>query len=414
MKDLRIAIIGGGAAGFFAAIRAAELAYSKRQKVYIQLFEASSRFLSKVLISGGGRCNVTYHNYDPNVFCKSYPRGNQELISPMHQFQAQDTVKWFEERGVYIKTEEDGRMFPVTDQSSTVVSCLLEEARRFKIELFLRHPVEKIEYKDSEFTLHILDKEWKADRIMIATGSSPLGYKMAKSVGHTIEELAPSLFSFNIKHPLLSGLEGISFPSAKVEIVFEDKTKFSESAPVLITHWGLSGPGILKLSAWAAREMQKFKYKAKLTVNWIGVERVEDALNLLMKLKTDRSKAHIANARLEMIPQRFWEKLLTVQKIPLDLQWANVNKTMIQNLAQSLAKMEMDVHGKSRNKEEFVECGGVSKKEINWKTMESKVTQGLYFGGEVIDVDGITGGFNLQSAWTAGYIAGTSMIQFND
>ncbi len=410
MKELRIAIVGGGAAGIFASIRAAEVAKKKNIPVYICVFEASSRFLSKVLISGGGRCNVTYHNFDPNQFCKSYPRGNQELISPMHQFQAKDTVDWFEQRGVKLKVEEDGRIFPTTDQSDTIVDCLLDEAEKYRIDLRNRFPIDKIKFENGKFMIsNSKSDEFPADKIMIATGSSPVGYKLAQMTGHQIEELAPSLFSFNVAHPMLKTLEGMSFPSAKVEVVFADGTKFSEKAPVLITHWGLSGPGILKLSAWAAREMKKFNYKAKLTVNWMGVERVDDATKLLMKLKEERSKAQIVNARLD-VPQRFWEKMLTFCKIKHDLQWANVNKAMIQDLSSHLSKMEMNVNGKSRNKEEFVECGGVSRKEINWKTMESKICKGLYFGGEIIDVDGITGGFNLQSAWTAGYIAGGHMV----
>lgn len=409
MKELRIAIVGGGAAGIFAAIRAGEMAKAQRLPVYICVFEASSRFLSKVLISGGGRCNVTFNNFDPKLFCKSYPRGNQELISPMHQFQAQDTVKWFEDRGVKLKVEEDGRIFPTTDQSETVVDCLLDEADKYNVQLFERHPVDGIRFDNDMYTLSVgKNKEFPAHKVLIATGSSPIGYKLAQSLGHTIEELAPSLFSFNINHPLLRNLEGISFPNARVELSAVGE-KFQEAAPVLITHWGLSGPGILKLSAWAAREMQKAKYKAKLWVNWIGAEKVQDAVSLLMKLKTDRSKAQVANARLD-VPQRFWEKILTFSKVPHDLQWANVSKDMIQTLAQNLTKMEMFVEGKSRNKEEFVECGGVSRKEINWKTMESKISKGLYFAGEVVDVDGITGGFNLQSAWTAGWICGTNIV----
>jgi predicted Rossmann fold flavoprotein len=411
MKELRIAIVGGGAAGIFAAIRAGQLAREKKIPVYICVFEASSRFLSKVLISGGGRCNVTFNNFEPNSFCKNYPRGNQELISPMHQFQAQDTVDWFEARGVKLKVEVDGRIFPTTDMSDTIVNCLLDEAEQFSVDLRLRHAVEEIYRENEKFILKINKVgDFPADRVMIATGSSPVGYKLAKMVGHSIEELAPSLFSFNISHPILKSLEGISFPAASVEVLFDDKTKFSEKSPILITHWGLSGPGILKLSAWAAREMKKFKYKAKLIVNWIGVERAEDAINLLHKLKVNRPKAQIINARLEIVPQRFWKKLLTFCTIQDDLQWANVTKQMIQNLANALSKMEMIVDGKSRNKEEFVECGGVSRKEINWKTMESRINKGLYFGGEVVDIDGITGGFNLQSAWTAGYIAGTHII----
>ncbi|MCC7460176.1 MAG: NAD(P)/FAD-dependent oxidoreductase [Proteobacteria bacterium] len=411
MKELRIAVVGGGAAGIFAAIRAGELAKENKIPVYICVFESSSRFLSKVLISGGGRCNVTFNNFEPRSFCKNYPRGNQELISPMFQFQAQNTVNWFESRGVKLKTEEDGRIFPTTDQSDTIVECLLDEAEKYRVQLYPRSSVEKIKVENEKFIVSFTKgKDFPCDKVFIATGSSPTGYKLAKMLGHSIEELVPSLFSFNIQHPILKTLEGMSFPEAHVELSVEGK-KFEQQAPVLITHWGLSGPGILKLSAWAAREMQKSKYKAKLFVNWIGTESSKDTMDLLLHLKKDRSKAKISNARVELVPQRFWSKLLVFCKIPDDLQWANINKAQLESLSIALSNMEMNVEGKSRNKEEFVECGGVSRKEINWKTMESKIQKGLYFGGEITDVDGITGGFNLQSAWTAGYIAGSSMVE---
>lgn len=395
----------------FCAIRAAELAREKKIPVYICVFESSSRFLSKVRISGGGRCNVTFDCFEPRTFCKSYPRGNQELISPMFTFQAQDTVNWFESRGVKLKTEEDGRIFPTTDQSDTIIDCLLDEAEKYRVQMYPRTGVEKISHENGKFILSFSKgDDFPADKVFIATGSSPTGYKLAQMLGHSIEELAPSLFSFNINHPILKTMEGISFPNAHVEL-FVEKTKFHQQAPILITHWGLSGPGILKLSAWAAREMQKANYKAKLFVNWIGIETMSDAMSMLELLKKYRSKAQISNARPDMIPQRFWEKLLVICKIQPDIQWANITKIAMESLANNLIRMEMKVDGKSRNKEEFVECGGVSRKEIHWKTMESKIQPGLYFGGEILDVDGITGGFNLQSAWTAGYIAGTSMIE---
>lgn len=412
MNDsLQIAIIGGGAAGVFAAIRAAELAKEKNIQANIQVFEASTRFLTKVLISGGGRCNVTYHCFDPKVFCKSYPRGNQELISPLHQFQAQDTVEWFENRGIEIKVEDDGRMFPVTDDSSTIVNGLLDEAEKHGVKLFSRHAAESIQFNRNKYTITFAGgKTITVDRVLIATGSSPVGYKLAKKLGHSIEELAPSLFSFNIEHPLLKTLEGISFPKASVEVVFEDKTRFSQKAPILITHWGLSGPGILKLSAWAAREMKKFGYKAELVVNWLGLNQLEEIESILLKIKENNPKSKMTNAYPKDLPKRFWERLLEFAKIHSDRQWANASRENLKTLSESLFRLKMKVDGKSRNKEEFVECGGVSKKEIHWKTMESKLCKGLFFAGEVMDVDGVTGGFNLQNAWTCGWIAGTNIL----
>lgn len=410
MKE--IAIIGGGAAGVFAAISAAEMAKTKSISTKIDIFESSSRFLTKVLISGGGRCNVTHHNFEPNLFCKSYPRGNQELISPMHQFQAKDMVEWLENRGVKLKTESDGRIFPTTDNSETVVNCLLLEAERYGIQFHTRSSVNKISHSDSKFKLTVNKTEaFSADMVLVATGSSPVGYRIAAELGHTIEELAPSLFSFNIEHPLLKGLEGTSFPSAEVYLHFSDGKKFQEKAPVLITHWGLSGPGILKLSAWAAREMKKHHYQATLFVNWTGLKNLDEALRILHVYKEKNSKSNIANIYPPSITRKFWEKLLTISKIEHGMQWAHATKAMIEMLAEYIARCEFQISGKSRNKEEFVECGGVSRKEINWKTMESKICKGLYFAGEVIDVDGITGGFNLQHAWTTGYITGKNMIE---
>lgn len=412
MDITRIGIVGGGAAGIFAAIHAAETARKKKMNVHVQVFEASNRFLNKVAISGGGRCNVTYHCFEPDVFCKSYPRGCKELISPMQKFQAKDTVAWFESRGVKLKTEDDGRIFPTTDHSSTIIDCLMGEVERNRIELLPRQAIERIRFEKNQYTLTANKKnEFTAQAVLIATGSSPVGYKLAKQLGHTIEDLAPSLFSFHIQHPLLQNLEGISFPKASVELILPDGKKFSEKAPVLITHWGLSGPGILKLSAWAAREMKKAGYKAKLFVNWLDEKNIETSGKLLLGLKEKNAKSNIANIYPTGLTRRFWENLLTVNKIPLDMQWAQISKSMLESLSRGLCKMEFDVNGKSRHKEEFVECGGVSLKEIDWKTMESKISKGLYFAGEIMDVDGITGGFNLQHAWTTGFLVGTNMIK---
>jgi len=411
MHPKKILIVGGGAAGFFAAINAAENLKSKNIKFDIQILESSSSVLKKVRISGGGRCNVTHNLFDINSFCERYPRGYQELKSAFHNFQAKDTVQWFQSRGVSLVAEDDGRMFPDTNTSETIIDCFLNLARENNVQIKLNHKVESIKKLASgQFEVSVLNFEnIFADSVMIATGSSAFGHRLAKELGHTIAELAPSLFSFKISDSLINELSGLSFENTEVKLVIDNEKPFKERGPLLITHWGLSGPAVLKISAWAAREMLHSNYMAKLIVNWLGLEKLEVVSEILKEIKLANKKSQIQNAYPEKLAKRFWIQFLQKINISLDKRWADISNKEIQLLADGLFATEFQVLGKNRYKDEFVECGGVSLKEINFKTMESKICPGLYFAGEVLDIDGITGGFNFQNAWTGAWIAAKNM-----
>jgi predicted Rossmann fold flavoprotein len=410
-KQQSIAIIGGGASGIFASIRCAEAAKERKIDVDIRVFEASTKFLKKVRISGGGRCNVTHHIFEVNDFCLSYPRGRKELLSPFQKFQAADTVEWFEERGVGLKHEVDGRMFPITDNSETIIDCFMQEANKHEIKLLNKMNVKSLKkLGDGRISLFINDDEsFIADSVLIATGSMPGGYRLAKNLGHSITEIAPSLFTFKIQDEILEGLSGTSFSQAALTLKIDGAKPFEQKGPLLITHWGLSGPALLKLSAWAAREMMHTNYKAKITVNWLGIERRDDAEKLLNTIKNNNTKTSVGNAYPSELTKRFWLQLLIKCDISKEKNWSEISKKEFHLIMKNLFSCELDVLGKSRFKEEFVECGGINLKEINFKTMESKLCSGLYFSGEVMDIDGITGGFNFQSAWTSGWIAGNNM-----
>lgn len=357
MSDaLDIAIIGGGAAGFFTALNIPN-------EHNVSIFEETRNYLRKVKISGGGRCNVTHHQFEINEFIKNYPRGEKELISPLHQFQARDTVEWFKKRGVEIKVEQDGRMFPKTNSSQTIIDCFLKEAAQ--------------------------------------QGSSKSGYDLARGLGHKITELAPSLFSFKIQHPILKDMAGTSFKNVTLSLKL-NKRIFSQSGDLLITHWGLSGPAILKLSAWAAREFKNTNYKGKLTVNFNS--------NEIHTLKKESAKKLVKNSKPTIFTNKFWNKVLDYLKIDQNKNWADISKKEIIHLQMICEQLELEIQGQNRYKDEFVECGGVDLKEINFKTMESKITPGLFFAGEVLDIDGITGGFNFQNAWTTAYIVANNII----
>ncbi len=411
-KPMKIAIVGGGAAGFFTAINTAQNATEQNVLVDVAIFESTNQYLKKVRISGGGRCNVTHNCFEVPKFVENYPRGSRELISPMQRFQAKDTLQWFRDLGVKIVAEEDGRMFPESNSSETIIDCYLEQIEKYKIALHLKSPIKAIVRRDNgQLELQIKDKDpLVADFVMIATGSSKGGYELAKMAGHTITELAPSLFSFKIKDPLLDELQGLSFPKASLILKLPNKKKYKQQGSVLITHWGLSGPAVLKLSAWAARDMQRADYQGTLRVNWLGYSRQEDIEQLLLATKVKNSKSFVRNSYPEELPKRFWQNLLKKCKIDEEKQWANINKKEMNTLRDSLFAGEFEILGQNRFKEEFVECGGVSLKEINFKSMESKKVPGLYFAGEILDVDGITGGFNFQNAWTTGWIAAQDMV----
>ena len=415
-EQRNIAIIGGGASGIFAAIRCAEVAKEKNININIKVFEASKRFLKKVKISGGGRCNVTHHIFDPKNLILNYPRGKKELLSPFIKFQASDTVKWFEDRGVKIKHEKDGRMFPVTDNSETIIDCFMKETKKYKVQLVTQSNIKSIKkLENGKLSLLInKDKNFIADSVLIATGSMPSGYRLAKTLGHTITEIAPSLFTFKIEDLILENLAGTSFANSSLTLKINNAKEFYQKGPLLITHWGLSGPALLKLSAWAAREMMHSNYKAKIIINWLGLESINDVKNILNNIKNNNTKVKIGNVYPLKITKRFWLQLLMKSGVEKEKNWSEINKKEFNIIVTNLFNCELEVLGKSRFKEEFVECGGINLKEINFKNMESKVCPGIYFSGEIMDIDGITGGFNFQNAWTSGWIAGSNMALKKD
>jgi predicted Rossmann fold flavoprotein len=399
-----IVIVGGGAAGFFAAIAAARADGNCK----VSLFERGSQFLSKVRISGGGRCNVTHALFDPRMFTTRYPRGERELISPFHRFSADDTIAWFETRGVRLKREEDGRIFPVTDSSETVIDCLIKEAKVAGVRLFTRKGIETARVRtEGGFDLKLTDGESTAcDRLLLATGGcrSIGGAELARSLGHTIEPPVPSLFSLHVPAPWLRSLPGISVSA--VELIVE---KLRERGPLLITHNGISGPAVLRLSAWGARTLHEKEYRFSLRVNWIPHLSENELRTEFQSRRQMEPTRRVNNSPIGAIPARLWEKLVSNAGVSPDTIWTSLTRAGMNELIRQLHATELEVDGKSLNKEEFVTCGGVRLREINFKTMESRITPNLYFAGELLDIDGITGGFNFQAAWTTGWIAGHAM-----
>ncbi len=377
MTSRRIIVVGGGAAGFMAAITAAEAGAS------VTLMEKSREFLGKVRISGGGRCNVTHACFDAREFATRFPRGERELIGPFQRFGARDTVEWFESRGVKLKTEADGRMFPVTDSSQTIIDCLIGAAKAAGVKLMTNHA----------FNSTATDY----DRLLLATGGcrTEAAGKLSVSFGHTLEPPVPSLFSFHIEASWLRELAGISVEKTEVSAA-----GLREQGALLVTHTGLSGPAILRLSAWGARELHALDYRFPLLVNWLPG--VDVPAELERKRREDGAKL-VVNTPL--LPARLWAALVNAN----ELRWSKLSRAEQLRLVERLTHMELSVTGKSLNKEEFVTCGGVRLSEVNFKTMESRVCPGLYLAGELLDIDGITGGFNFQSAWTTGWIAGHAM-----
>lgn len=397
--------MGGGAAGFFGAIAAATNPHTR-----VVLLEAGRAPLAKVRISGGGRCNVTHACFDPAVFVQNYPRGNKALRGPFSKFQARDTVEWFARRGVELKTEADGRMFPITDDSATIANCLLEAARNTGVEIRTGTPVERARcLLGPQFEIKLKSGEvLQGDRLLLATGSSPQGHRIAKSLGHSIVTPVPSLFTFNLKDERLEGLAGVSVANVRLRLIDKDSGKSSnleQTGPILVTHWGISGPAVLKLSAWGARFLSDRRYKASLLINWLPQYNPEELRGQLQDMRGKEKKA-IANSCPFSLPRRLWESLLRAGAIDSQQRWAELSNKSINRLVGELARGEYEIIGKGVFKEEFVTCGGVSLKEVNFKTMESRLCPGLYFAGEVLDIDGVTGGFNFQSAWTTGWLAG--------
>jgi predicted Rossmann fold flavoprotein len=410
-EQTRVIVVGGGAAGFFGAIAAAEKLGSGGE---VTIYEATAHPLAKVRVSGGGRCNVSHACFEPRELVKRYPRGGRELLGAFNRWQPRDTVEWFAARGVETKTEEDGRMFPVTDDSATIVEALMAAAAKAGVRLVTSMGVRKAEQLSRagappSFWVTLTDGTGvRCERLLLATGGnrSSAGFMMAEAFGHAIEPLVPSLFTFHIDDARLIGLSGVSLPNATASI---PGTKLRESGPLLITHWGLSGPAVLKLSAWGARELADRKYEFPLLINFAPPHTAESLRRELTAVRDKNSRKQITTWSPLPMPQRLWERLVTSAGIAATTVWSGVSNAALAPLATQLTGAELQVVGKSLFKEEFVTCGGVRLSEVDFRTMESRLCPGLHFAGEVLDIDGITGGFNFQAAWTTGWLAGQAM-----
>ncbi len=404
MSKYDIIIIGGGAAGFFAAINAAEM----EREAKILILERGKEVLTKVRISGGGRCNVTHAEFIPNDLTKNYPRGEKELRGPFHTFMTGDTIAWFEQRGIELKIEADGRMFPVSDSSETIIDCFLEESQRLGIELLKNHSVQNIEKLADSWKIFTNHGEFSAKKILIATGSNPKIWNLMEKLGHSIEPAVPSLFTFNIKDDRIKDLPGLA-TNAVVKVTLKNTSNLISEGPLLVTHWGLSGPAILKLSAWGARQLNDVDYKFQIQVNWVPNFTSEEILEKLTALKFDHAKQQTSKYAQFELPKRLWQSLVNASGIEESAIWADLNKYQLLDLREQLVNSTFSVDGKSTFKEEFVTAGGVHLKEVNFKTFESKIAENLFFAGEVLNIDAITGGFNFQNAWTGGYISAKAM-----
>ncbi|MFA6262427.1 MAG: NAD(P)/FAD-dependent oxidoreductase [Bacteroidia bacterium] len=402
---MKVVVIGGGAAGFFAAIQCAQANPSAE----VLILEKSSKLLAKVKVSGGGRCNVTHACFDLKQLSLAYPRGEKQLKSAFSRFMTNDTVNWFETHGVKLKTEEDGRMFPKTDDSQTIIDCLMKEAKKLKIEIRTETEVKSVRnnfYGGFEVMLGN-GQTLEAAKVIVATGGSPKeeGLHWLKQLGHTIEEPVPSLFTFNIPDKVLHELSGIAVNPAKVKIV---DSRYELNGPILITHWGLSGPVVLKLSAFAARYLAEKNYEFTIKVSWLNEKKEDVARMELMNLKAANPAKQMNHLFPYILPKRLLDYLFIKAEVDPKKPWAEISKDDINRLIQNLLYDTYTVTGKTMFKDEFVTCGGVSLDDVNFKNMESKRIKGLFFAGEVLDIDAITGGFNFQAAWTTGYIAGNA------
>jgi hypothetical protein len=405
-KKQSLNIIGGGAAGFFAAIQCAE----QNPELDISILEQGNQVLGKVKISGGGRCNVTHACFEPRQLVQFYPRGTKELLGPFHKFQPADMIDWLEFRGVEVKTEPDGRVFPVTDNSMTIVNCLMESAREAGVHIKTGVKVVSFNRNEKENLWQIKTLEGtklSADFLLIAGGSSNVLWQQIENLGHTIIDPVPSLFTFNIRSVIIKDLMGLSVPESIVKIQGQ---KLQSTGPLLITHWGLSGPAILKLSAWGARLLAAMQYKFSIQVNWTGKD-AESVFKQLEEAKYTQAKKLVVNTPLFRIPGRLWKSFCQQAEIQSSTQWSDINLREMKSLLQLLCNTSLQVQGKSTFKDEFVTCGGIALDEVNFKTMESKKQQGLYFAGEILDIDAITGGFNFQAAWTTAWLAGNAIAE---
>ena len=400
-QNFDIIIVGGGAAGFFAAINIVE----KNPKLKVAILERGNEVLTKVRVSGGGRCNVTHACFEPNELVKFYPRGEKELRGPFHQFCSGDTVEWFNNHGVELKIEDDGRMFPISNSSQTIIDCFIQATQKLEIAVLTGQSVQSIFKKDNLWKIETQSENYITEKLILATGSNPKIWEMLQTFGHAIVTPVPSLFTFNIKDQRIKELPGVSaIASVKVK-----DTKLTSTGPLLITHWGMSGPAILKLSAWGARILFEKNYQFAIFVNWLNDVETDDAKNILKELKQENAKKAVSKKSPFDFPNRLWESLVLASNIQEETKWADLSKIQLQNLANQLTNSSFQVNGKSTFKDEFVTAGGINLKEINFKTMESKLHENLYFAGEIVNIDAVTGGFNFQNAWTSGFILANSV-----
>lgn len=401
-----IIVAGGGAAGFFAALRAAET----NPRARIALLEQSPRVLAKVAISGGGRCNVTHECYDPHELVRAYPRGAVELLGPFHKWQPADTMAWFEERDVPLKVEADGRVFPQSDSSASVVDCLKQEADRLGVEVLLHTGVDHaLPLEGGGFIITLADESTRRCRcLLLATGGNQgnRAHRIAAELGHSVIEPVPSLFTFIVDDPRLKGLQGLSVSAAEVSV---PELGLCQRGAVLVTHWGLSGPAILRLSAWGARPLRDLDYSFTITVDWCNNLSSSDFNYAIAAAQRGHPRKKVVGMPLGGIPTRLWERLAVNGQITAETSWHSLDRGMMSELGEAIRRSSFAVRGRSRNKEEFVTCGGVALPEVDFRTMESRIVPGLFFAGEVLDIDAITGGYNFQAAWTTGHLAGSAM-----
>ena len=397
MEQYDVLVVGGGAAGFFAAINTAE----RNPALSVAILERGTSVLNKVKVSGGGRCNVTHAEFIPNELASYYPRGQKELKGPFHSFMTGDTMAWFESRGVPLKIEDDGRVFPESNSSQSIIDCFLKQSQKYDIKLKKNHAVRSIGQTGDSWAVETTKEVFYCKKLMIATGSNPKIWQMLQSLGHNISPAVPSLFTFDIDDPRLKDIPGVVAKDVAVEVM---GTSLHSEGPLLITHSGLSAPSILKLSAFGAIELAQLNYKFEIKINFIQQD-AASCLEVLMKNKLELSKKLVRNTPLFELPKRLWVKLVQASAIADELRWSDLNKLQLQSLSNQLTKAVFQVHGKSTFKEEFVTAGGIDLKEINFKTYESKLFKNLFFAGEIINIDGVTGGFNFQNAWTGAYLA---------
>ena len=400
-------IIGGGAAGFFTAINIAE----NDPELKVILLERGSHVLTKVKVSGGGRCNVTHAEFIPKELTQNYPRGEKELLGPFHTFMTGDTIEWFEKRGVPLKIEEDGRMFPESNSSQTIIDCFLNETERLGIAVLKNYSVKEIRKEKEAWQVSTEKGSFTSDKLVMATGSSTKVWDLLKKLGHTIIPPVPSLFTFNINDDRIKDLPGIATPASIKVISENNKLKLESEGPLLITHRGLSGPAILKLSAWGAKELNGVNYQFKIKINWLLDLSTDEAFESLKNLRESNKKQSPTTYAQLGLPKRLWQSLVLASGIVATQKWAETTNKQLQELATQISESKFEVNGKSTFKEEFVTAGGVDLKEIDFKRYESRLHKNLYFAGEVLNIDAITGGFNFQNAWTGGYIVAKSITE---